>query len=426
MSIDYLTNDPIIPTNQKYCVLSLYMNEDKKVIKCVKVSGAFSTLVEAQEQIQIIKEPGHYNFVSEIGSWNAFDPLPNKGDLNDQLNTIMQKYLISMHKKNYDFDQRKFTMIINNYDDNIKIKTDELKEYEEKKDDVMITKINDQIKNLQDKKAEYKLKLDVIEEKLNDIVIDTKYQASQASQSSSSTGITDDFNQNVPIKFEGKVNRTNEKLLNQNYYCISFLVEEGVSLVGIKVSGCFETDESANNHSSALRDINESFNILVGKLYEWCPFNPDPDSVEAGASEYSNPELNETMKKKNENEHKAKLYHEYRKNETVKKNIEDLISNKKKENMENKKKLENQSENKDVSIENKVSTIDEQIKKLEEKMKEYESKEIELANQIDPKLLQNKNAPKESTETTNTTNTTQETTNTTNTTQETTNKIMNM
>jgi DNA repair exonuclease SbcCD ATPase subunit len=385
MSIDYLTNDPIIPTNQKYSVLSLYMNEDKKVIKCVKVSGAFPTLEEAQEQIQIIKEPGHYNFVAEIGTWNAFDPLPNKGDLNDQLNTMMQKYLIGMHKKNYDFDQRKFSMIISNYDDNIKIKTDELKEYEEKKDDVMITKINDQIKNLLEKKAEYKVKLDAVEEKLNDIVIDSKYRASQ------STEVTDNFNQNVPIKFEGKVNRTNEKILNQHFYCISFLVEEGISLVGIKVSGCFETEDSANNHSAALRDINESFNILVGKLYEWCPFNPDPDSAEAGSSEYANPELNETMKKKQENEQKAKLYHEYRKNETVKKNIEDLISNKKKENMENKKKLENQSENKDTSIENKVSNIDDQIKKLEEKMKEYESKEIELAKQIDPKLLQNKN-----------------------------------
>jgi hypothetical protein len=397
MSIDYLTNDPIIPTNQKYCVLSLYMNDDKKTIKCVKVSGAFSSLEEAQEQIQIIKEAGHYNFAAEIGSWNAFDPLPNKGDLNDQLNTMMQKYLIGMHKKNYDFDQRKFTMIINNYDDNIKIKTDELKEYEEKKDDIMITKINDQIKNLLEKKAEYKVKLDAVEEKLNDIIIDTKYQASQASQASEIT----DFNQNVPIKFEGKVNRTNEKLLNQNFYCISFLVEEGVSLVGIKVSGCFETDDAANNHSSALRDINESFNILVGKLYEWCPFNPDPDSAEAGSSEYSNPELNETMKKKNENEHKAKLYHEYRKNETIKKNIEDLISNKKKENMENKKQLEKQSENVDISIKNKVSSIDEQIKKLEDKMKEYESKEIELANQIDPKLLQNKNQANTSQETPN-------------------------
>lgn len=372
MSIDYLTNDPIIPPNQKYCVLSLWMDEDKKTIKYEKVSGAFCTLEEAQQQIQIIKNPGHYNFVAEIGSWNAFDPLPNKGDLNDQLNKMMQKYLINMHKKNYDFDQRKFSMIINNYDDNIKIKTGELKEFEEKQDDVMINKINDQIKNLLEKKAEYKLKLDEVEEKLKDIVIDIKYETTES---------TDNFTQNVPIKFEGTVTRTDEKISNQLFYCISFLVEEGVSLVGIKVSGCFETEESANNHSSALRDINESFNILVGKLYEWCPFNPDPDSVEAGASEYANPELNETMKKKNENEQKAKLYHEYRKNETIKKNIEDLISNKKKEKVAN--KVPNNSSN-------NMSTIDDQIKKLEDKMKEYEKKEIELANQIDPKLLQYK------------------------------------
>jgi hypothetical protein len=391
MSVDYLTNDPIIPSNQKYCVLSLWMNEDKKEIKYVKVSGAFLSLEEAQEQIQIIKNPGHYNFVAEIGSWNAFDPLPNKGDLNDQLNTMMQKYLINMHKKNYDFEQRKYSMIINNYDDNIKIKRDELKEYEEKQDDVLITKINDQIKNLLEKKAEYKVKLDEVEEKLKNVVIDTRYEANQVTQDSD---ITDNFNQNIPIKFEGKVNRTDEKIQGQVWYCISFLVEENKSLVGIKVSGCFDSEDSANNHSSALRDINESFNILVGKLYEWSPFNPDPDSVEAGASEYANPELNETMKKKQENEQKAKLYHEYRKNETIKKNIEDLINNKKKENIENTMKLESQTENKDKSIENKVLTINDQIKKLEEKMKEYEEKEKELALKIDPKLLENKNIPK--------------------------------
>lgn len=377
MSVDYLTNDPIIPNEQKYCALSLWMDDDKKLIKYVKVSGAFLSLEEAQEQIQIIKKPGHYNFVAEVGSWNAFDPLPNSGDLNDQLNNMMQKYLINMHKKNYDFDQRKYTMIIKNYDDNIKIKTDELKEYEEKQDDVSISKINNQIKNLLEKQAEYKLKLDDIEKKLENVVINTKYEASQVTPSP-------DFNQNVPVKFEGKVNRTDEKLVGQDWYCISFLVEENKSLVGIKVSGCFDSEDSANNHSAALRDINESFNILVGKLYEWCPFNPDPDSAEAGASEYANPELNETMKKKQENEQKAKLYHEYRKNEMVKKNIEDLLDNKKKE------KLDNQSEKKTPS---KESSIDDQIKKLEEKMKEYEKKEVELAKQIDPKLLENK-APK--------------------------------
>ena len=386
MSVDYLTKDAIIPPNQKFCVMSLWMDDDKKSIKYLKVSGAFLTVEEAQEQVQILKQPGHYNFVAEVGSWNAFDPVPNKGDLNDQLNKMMENYLVGMQKKNYDFEQRKYSMIINNVNDNIKIKQDELKEHEDKNDEKMVKKINEQLKSLMEKLKEYKEKLEVVENKLNNVIIDSKYEASI---------VSDDFNQNIPVKFTGTVKRTDEKVHNQEWYCVSFLTENGKSLVGIKISGCFETESAANDHSSALRDINESFNVLVGKLYEWSPFNPDPDSVEAGESEYADPQLNETMKKKKENEHKAKLYHEYRKNETIKKNIEDLINNKKKEHETSKKLLEKST---DESAEKKVSTLDEQIKKLEDKMKEYEEKEKELALKIDPKLLAQKYGNKNETE----------------------------
>lgn len=34
-----------------------------------------------------------------MGSWNAFDPLSNNGNLNDQLNNMMKLYLMNMHKK---------------------------------------------------------------------------------------------------------------------------------------------------------------------------------------------------------------------------------------------------------------------------------------------------------------------------------------
>lgn len=377
MSVDYLTKDALIPPNQKYCVMSLWMDDDKKTIKYLKVSGAFLTVEEAQEQVQILKQPGHFNFVAEVGTWNAFDPLPNKGDLNNQLNKMMENYLVGMQKKNYDFEQRKYSMIINNVNDNLKIKQDELKEHEEKNDEKMIKKVNEQIKTLQDKLKEYQEKLEVVENKISNVVIDSKYEAT----------VDENFNQNVPVKFTGTVKRTDEKVHNQEWYCVSFLVEQGKSLVGIKISGCFESESAADDHSSALRDINESFNVLVGKLYEWSPFNPDPDSVEAGESEYADPQLNETMKKKKENEHKAKLYHEYRKNETIKKNIEDLINNKKKE-------LSDKTQDEPV----KASTLEEQIKKLEDKMKQYEDKEKELALKIDPKLLEQKYGKKNATE----------------------------
>jgi hypothetical protein len=155
------------------------------------------------------------------------------------------------------------------------------------------------------------------------------------------------------------------------------LTDTNTSLVGIKISGCFETSEQANSHSLALRDINDSFNVMVGKLYEWCPFNPDPDSVEAGESEYANPQLNETMKKKKENEMKAKIFQEYQKNEAIKKNFENLINEK--------KELQ-----KDVNRKDDKS-LEEQIQQLENKYKEYEFKEQEFVQQLqnnmsDPKL----------------------------------------
>ena len=100
-TVDYIPKDAIIPENQNFCCLSLWMSDDKKNIKFVKVSGGFKNLEDAKEQVQLLKEPGHYNFVAEMGTWNAFDPLPNSKDLNDELNLMMHRYLIKVHKNNF-------------------------------------------------------------------------------------------------------------------------------------------------------------------------------------------------------------------------------------------------------------------------------------------------------------------------------------
>jgi hypothetical protein len=47
------------------------------------------------------------------------------------------------------------------------------------------------------------------------------------------------------------------------------------------------------------------------------------------------------MKSKNENQKKAQLYHEYRKNDMIKKNLEESLSDKVLEKDEMKKKLDN-------------------------------------------------------------------------------------
>jgi 16S rRNA G527 N7-methylase RsmG len=62
---------------------------------------------------------------------------------------------MNMHKKNYEYEQRKYEMIIKNMLDNIKVKEEELNEYISNKDENMILKITEQIKQLEEKIKEY-------------------------------------------------------------------------------------------------------------------------------------------------------------------------------------------------------------------------------------------------------------------------------
>ena len=397
-TVDYLPKDVILPENQNFCCLSLLMNDDNKTIKCLKVSGAFKDLEDAKEQIQLLKENrGHYNFAAEMGAWNAFDPLPNENDLNDELNSMMHKYLINVHRNNLDFEKRKFGMIAKNIDENTQVKIKELTEENKKLAELdeseenqqlrkekmeYIETVKTQIKNLEikrdenlEKEKEYINKLDNI--KVEDIVINKRVDASE--------------NQNKPVPFDGVVKRQNEKIENQNWYCVSFLTEENKTLVGVKISGCFNSNEEADNHSRSLRDINDSVSILVGELYKWQPFNPSPDSIEAGESEYANPQLNDTMKSKKENEKKAQLYHEFRKNDMIRKNLEDSLTEKASEVEEITKQLKlNNNDATKKSMVDELATIEQQIQKLESKRQEYVAKEAEISEKIGLYELQRK------------------------------------
>lgn len=392
--VDYLTKDPIVPNNQNFCCMSLFMSDDKKTIKAIRVSGSFKTIEEAQEQVLLLGDNrGHYNFCAEVGAWNAFDPLPNKGDLNDQLNKMMENYLINIQKKNYEFEKRKHNLISANIRENRSIKeeelnklVEELKELSSQKDIInkssSIEKIKETLKSFDEKIKENEEKEKAFDEKIKNIklVVDTNEEVK-----------VENTENNKPVIYQGEVKRTTEKIEKQNWYCISFLVEENKSLVGIKISGCFDKEDDANNHSKALRDINDSFNVLVGELYNWHPFNPEPDSLEAGESEYADNKLNETMKKKKENEQKAQMFHEYRKYELINKNLQDSLNNKITEKEEMAKKIENIS-NSEVksSVQQKLSELEKQIEKLESKKKEISDKESELSEKIGLNELQKK------------------------------------
>jgi len=94
------------------------------------------------------------------------------------------------------------------------------------------------------------------------------------------------------------------------------------SVRGIKFRGAFETQEEANLRAQMLREFdNAEHDIHVGPVGVWLPFHPD--AYKTQQVEYLEPELNQLMHEKRENERKAKDAFDQRVMETRKKAIAD-------------------------------------------------------------------------------------------------------
>ena len=97
------------------------------------------------------------------------------------------------------------------------------------------------------------------------------------------------------------------------------------SMRGIKVRGVFDTIEEARNRSEFLKRFDDKFNIYIAKVGCWCPWSPNPDSLEN--QEYSETQLNTLMKQYKQNMDEKDAIFDERK----KANIENAASKIKKE-----------------------------------------------------------------------------------------------
>jgi len=183
---------------------------------------------------------------------------------------------------------------------------------------------------------------------------------------------------------------------NQNYICVSFFSKNYVKQVidnnneyrkeedkeqystednifALKFRGAFETYELACKHAEKLRSVDEYHNVYVMENGKWCAFMIDDNDKYVKQTEHANEELNDMMKKYMENQEKAKLYHEFRKNQMVKQSIEENLENRNSSLNETIKELTNTKDKEEMKkLKEKKETIDEQIRKLEEKKKSIE------------------------------------------------------
>jgi len=71
------------------------------------------------------------------------------------------------------------------------------------------------------------------------------------------------------------------------------------SIRGIKVRGVYESKREAEIRAKTLQRRDPNFNVFVGQIGYWLPWDPNPDGV--AEQEYSNDQLNTLMKKYQEN-----------------------------------------------------------------------------------------------------------------------------
>lgn len=191
----------------------------------------------------------------------------------------------------------------------------------------------------------------------------------------------------MPTKYVDYL-KEDEPIPGQSWVCISLFAPEmekikNCSMRGIKIRGVFSKKEDADAHAKKLHDSDPDFDVYVGEVGKWLPWDPNPDDIEKEV--HPKKELNTIMANYKRSRQKAKEVFDERK-EQMMKEIE-LEENDKARKVRNrlKRKLRNKLRNKNKDV-NKLDKIDEDtsslisedaIKEMMDKIKEKEEELIE-------------------------------------------------
>ena len=169
-----------------------------------------------------------------------------------------------------------------------------------------------------------------------------------------------------------------EPIQGQAFVCISFLSPEGIkncSLRGVKCRGVFSTYDEAKRHADKLQKKDPLFNIFVGEVGKWLPWDPDPNSIDD--NQYREKELNDLMMKYKEEREKTKLAEEERKQKMISDSVATTAKNKNapKPKMTTKEKLQKQLQDRKAAAKSQTQSLTDKehiVKQEQQKLKQTE------------------------------------------------------
>jgi hypothetical protein len=127
----------------------------------------------------------------------------------------------------------------------------------------------------------------------------------------------------------------------QNFVCLSFVSPEGVrncSMRALKVRGVYETRQEADDRCTELQLKDSDFDIFVGEVGKWCPWDPDPNT--AKDQKYQEAELQNLVEGYKDNLNRATQVQEDRKKQMIQNAARDEQDRATKQKVRMRKKLE--------------------------------------------------------------------------------------
>ena len=101
------------------------------------------------------------------------------------------------------------------------------------------------------------------------------------------------------------------------------------SMRGIKIRGSYSTKEEATARAKKLQLIDSGFNVFVGEVGKWLPWDPNADGVQDEV--FQNTQLNDMMEKYQENNVNRDIFYEEQKRDKIKEAKEEVLKKKREE-----------------------------------------------------------------------------------------------
>jgi hypothetical protein len=211
-----------------------------------------------------------------------------------------------------------------------------------------------------------------------------------------------------------------DSIPNQNYVLISFISPEGVmncNIRGVKIRGFASSEKQARKMADEIKKKDKYFDIFIGEVGKWLPWNPDPLTVKD--AEYrdkretnimkeihknNNDKLNELVGRYKDNLTNSKKQHKKRIVNTVKENLNDvdneeeqiyeetLNDNKEKQDITEQMRTSNPKKIRPTRNKNRNGTeLRERMRKIYEAKKQKEEKQKTENNELEQKKLELEN-----------------------------------